>query len=275
VVLLTQTQRVINVIGFATNFEYRRTFLRKILGRVSELGRNESTPARRWASANSTSLEQWLSSLDSTLWKNAVDASTIIRKNSAVTISELESQGIDLGGAGSLELIYFWTRLIQPVNVLETGVAAGWSSYAFLSALEENGHGNLLSSDFPYFRIKNPEKYIGILVPDHLRNDNWRIEINGDDLNLPILLGSEAKLQLVHYDSDKRKLARKSFLKKIELYLDHDCVLIMDDIQNDLAFKEFAEYHNHVFTVIESQSKFVGVIFLGKYREVALQKCAH
>jgi hypothetical protein len=35
---------------------------------------------------------------------------------------------------------------------------AGFSSSAILTALKENGEGILYSSDFPYFRIKNPEK---------------------------------------------------------------------------------------------------------------------
>lgn len=259
-------EQLINTIRFASNSDSQRVLIQKIFTKVKNLRGSEAPHAEKWAKAHMTNLESWLESLDSALWQSSVTESEKIRNTSLPTISKLESQGIDLGGGGSLELIYFWTRRIKPDFVLETGVAAGWSSYAFLNALKANGNGKLLSSDFPYFRIKNPEKYIGILVPDKLRNGNWQVEINGDDLNLPKLLNSETKLQLIHYDSDKRKSGRVRFLSKIELYLDEDYVLIMDDIQNDLAFKEYVEKMNCTFRVISSEDKYVGVALFGRYQ---------
>jgi hypothetical protein len=117
----------------------------------------------------------------------------------------------------------------------------------------------------PYFRIKNPQSFIGILVPRELRSSNWQLEIQGDDLNIPRLLSHKSKLQLIHYDSDKRKSGRRKFLSRLERHLDDDCILIMDDIQNNLAFKEYVELNNKVFTVIRSEGKYVGIALLGKY----------
>jgi predicted O-methyltransferase YrrM len=259
-------KQFINIVRFASKSAHQRILVQKIFTKVKNSCGSEADYAEKWAKANMIDLENWLETLDSDLWRSSVTESEKIRNNSLPTISKLESQGIDLGGGGSLELIYFWTRRIKPDFVLETGVAAGWSSYAFLNALKANGIGKLLSSDFPYFRIKDPEKYIGILVPDELRNCDWQVEINGDDLNLPKLLNSETKLQLIHYDSDKRKSGRVRFLSKIELYLDEDYVLIMDDIQNDLAFKEYVEKMNCTFRVISCEGKYVGVALFGKYQ---------
>ena len=262
---IRRIDRVLNVLRFSLNPINSQVLLKKVFERVLEIGHDESISAEKWAKENSIPLKPWLETLDSSLWGETLVATELIRESCDATISNLLSEGIDLGGGGSLELLYFWTRKIRPLLVLESGVAAGWSSYAFLLALKENGSGTLLSSDLPYFRIKNPESFIGILVPKELRGPHWQLEIQGDDFNIPKLLSHGSKLQLIHYDSDKRKSGRKKFLERIERYLDSDCILIMDDIQNNLAFKEYVEFKNKVFTVIESEGKYVGIALLGRF----------
>lgn len=257
--------RVLNVIRFSLNPINSQILLKKIFERVLEFGHDESIFAEKWARDNSIPLKPWLETLDSSMWGETFVATELIRKNCNSTISKLEAEGIDLGGGGSLELLYFWTRKIRPSLILESGVAAGWSSYAFLLALNENKSGKLLSSDLPYFRIKNPESFIGILVPEELRGPHWQLEIQGDDFNLPKLLSQGNKLQLIHYDSDKRKSGRKKFLSRIERHLDEDCIIIMDDIQNNLAFKEYVGSKNLVYTLIESEGKYVGIALLGSF----------
>jgi predicted O-methyltransferase YrrM len=265
---MVQTRRIsraLNVLRFSLNPINSQILLKKIFERVLEFGHDESIFAEKWARDNSIPLKPWLEALDSSLWGETFVATDLIRENCNSTIFKLEAEGIDLGGGGSLELLYFWTRKIRPSLILESGVAAGWSSYAFLLALKENGVGKLLSSDLPYFRIKNPQSFIGILVPKELRGSHWQLEIQGDDLNIPRLVSHKSKLQLIHYDSDKRKSGRRKFLSSIQRHLDDDCILIMDDIQNNLAFKEYVEYNNKVFTVIQSEGKYVGIALLGRY----------
>ena len=97
---------------------------------------------------------------------------------------KLKALDYDLGGGGNSPLLYFLVRSMRPRIVVETGVAAGFSSSAILTALKENGEGILYSSDFPYFRIKNPEKYIGLLVDEELKG-NWTCLKQGDRFNLP------------------------------------------------------------------------------------------
>lgn len=193
-----------------------------------------------------------------------------IRALSEVKVKELLSLGIDLGGGGSIELLYFLTRKVIPKVILETGVAAGWSSFTLLSAVDKNkNNAILLSSDLPYFRIRKPEQYIGILVPEELRGKHWKLEIRGDDLNLLKLISEETKLQLVHYDRDKRKMGREKFLNTISKSLDNDSILVMDDIQNNLAFKEYVSKANLPYVVIKSEEKFVGIIFYGVWSNLA------
>ena len=51
-------------------------------------------------------------------------------------LSKLE---VSLGGGGNYILLYFLIIKFKPQNVVETGVAAGWSSLFILRALKKNG----------------------------------------------------------------------------------------------------------------------------------------
>ena len=263
-------KKILNVIKFSTSLSNLQVLLRKILEKVSEIGRDESEFAFQWADKKQVPIDIWLQNVERNLFLETLEAVETIRKQSQGTIKELQNTGIDLGGGGAIDLLYFFTRLIQPRRILETGVAAGWSSFAFLLAIERNGTGVLLSSDLPYFRIANPERYIGILVPEKYRSDNWQLEMKGDQFNLPKLLDISKKLELVHYDSDKRKASRIAFLNTIEKFIADDAIVIMDDIQNNLAFRDFVVDSKLTYTVVKSEGKFVGVILLGKYRNLIL-----
>src|SRR5690606_10727627 len=56
---------------------------------------------------------------------------------------------VKMGGPGALELIYYACEFAGAKNVVETGVAYGWSSLATLLSLEKR-NGTLYSSDMPY-----------------------------------------------------------------------------------------------------------------------------
>ena len=101
----------------------------------------------------------------------------------------------------------FLTRLLTPDVIVETGVADGWSSHAFLAGSNDNGAGHLYSSDFPYFRESDPERTIGRLVPAELKG-RWTLLTAGDEKNMPQVLDSVTSVYLFHYDSDKRPVGR-------------------------------------------------------------------
>lgn len=126
-------------------------------------------------------------------------------------------------------------RYYKPQVIVETGVAAGFSSQAFLSALEENGNGKLYSSDFPYFRLEDSEQYIGVLVEARLRV-NWQLYVQGDEINLKAILPQVKQIDLFHYDSDKRYKGRNAAQALVKPKLSANAVLIMDDIQDNAFF---------------------------------------
>ena len=70
----------------------------------------------------------------------------------------------------------------MPNIVVETGVAACWSSLSILRGLNKNRNWNLYSIYFPYFRLYTPEQYIGILPKNELNRMDWFLDISGDDV---------------------------------------------------------------------------------------------
>ena len=74
------------------------------------------------------------------------------------------------GGGGAYDLLYFLVMKVKPKNVVETGVASGWSTTAILTALDRLQQGELFSGDMPYKDRSYSEEAIGILVDENLKN---------------------------------------------------------------------------------------------------------
>lgn len=167
----------------------------------------------------------------------------------------------DLGGGGYVPALYFITRYMRPDCIVETGVSAGYSSSAFLSAIKVNGMGRLYSSDFPHFRLLNPEQYIGVLVEEELK-DNWDLFIDGDQANIPRILEQiDHHIDLFHYDSDKTYSGRKFAMTAVEQKLCPSSLILMDDIQDNSFFHDYVEDKGcPTCRIYEFEGKYVGLI---------------
>ncbi len=165
-----------------------------------------------------------------------------------------------MGGGGIYPFLYFITLFTKPDCIVETGVGAGFSSYAFLAAIKVNGRGKLYSSDFPYFRLPDPESYIGIVVEESLK-DNWELYIDGDEANLPRILNSIKEVDIFHYDSDRTYSGRKMAMSLIERSLSEDGIILMDDIQDNSFFRDYVEEKNaQSWYIFKFKGKYVGMI---------------
>ena len=147
---------------------------------------------------------------------------------------------VKMGGSGHIHLLYDCVRLLKAQNVLETGVAYGWSSLAILKALFENDIGKLFSVDMPYPRQKN-ENDVGIVVPQYLRK-NWTLIRKPDNPGiLDALKKAGGKIDLCHYDSDKSWWGRSYAYPILWKSLNVGGLFISDDIQDNLYFYEFVK----------------------------------
>ena len=241
------------------NFFKKNYFLVIVKKIFKKFEKNTSVEAKKWAVENNKrSIEEFFCSVDAPLYDEIKIEIKSIQEFAQNKISKLT---VPLGGGGNYILLYFLIRKFKLLNIVETGVAAGWTSLAILRALKKNGKGFLYSSDFPYFRLENPEKYIGYLAKDESNKDNWFLDIRGDDIALPEIVKKldNNTIDLFHYDSDKSYSGRVNALRILSSKINSKTIIIFDDIQNNLHFKEFVNKSSKDFSVYEFEGKFIGI----------------
>jgi predicted O-methyltransferase YrrM len=248
---------VLNILTNMLRPGYFRVMAGKLGRRLSE-GRRDDVAAESdaWCAERVEDVDAFARSLDANLWQEACEFGDTLKTRAAEKLAALD---FDLGGGGDYRLLYFLARLRSPRVVVETGVAAGYSSTAILTALDAVGDGKLYSSDFPYFRLANPERYIGFLVDEPLRK-RWHLHIEGDEKNLPAICAECGPIDLFHYDSDKYYAGRNRALAMVEPYLADKAIVIIDDIQNDLFFRDYVERRGLPYRVFGFWDKYLGVI---------------
>ncbi|MFP7656865.1 class I SAM-dependent methyltransferase [Chryseobacterium proteolyticum] len=163
---------------------------------------------------------------------------------------------IKMGGPGALELIYYACEFSQAKNVVETGVAYGWSSLASLLSLEKR-NGTLYSSDMPYLG-QNGDQYVGYVVPENLKR-NWKLFRFADKESLPKIFVENKIFDVIHYDSDKSYNGMSWAYNELYSHLRSGGVFISDDIGDNSAYQDFCEKNHIETTIIEMDNKFVGI----------------
>ena len=241
------------------NFTKKKYFFSIIKKIFKRLEVDTSVEAKKWAKLNTKqTTEDFCKSIDSLLYDEVKSDTSFIEKEAKEKLSKLN---VFFGGRGNYILVYFLIRKFKLLNIVETGVAAGWTSLAILRALKKNGKGNLYSSDFPYFRLPDPEKFIGILVPKHYK-ENWCLYIKGDENNIKEIKKKIKSVDLVHYDSDKTYNGRQNFIKMISNLVHNQTFLIMDDLHNDSFFLDYVNKHKQLnWKILNVNNYFIGLIY--------------
>lgn len=247
-----RTSTLRNVARNALRPHYLPVMARKVASRLRPSHRDA---AIAWAASRAESLNDFAAALDPELWAESEAWGAEFRVEAR---RRLDQSAVPLAGAGHFQLVHFLVRHLKPEVVLETGVAAGYTSQAILSAMDRNGVGTLYSSDFPYFRLDAPERYVGCLVDDRLRS-RWHLALNGDRANLAELLPRIERIDLVHYDSDKSVEGREFVMDAIGSRLNPDSVLVMDDIDDNTFFRDWVERTGASYRVFGGGRKFVGL----------------
>ena len=193
-----------------------------------------------WCLWKSTAFEPWARELDSTLWGETLDISNRIYRDAARAIAGLPitggQPGVIGGGGCDVRKLYFLARYTKPEVIVETGVSAGYSSRAFLEAIQANGFGRLYSSDLP---IHLTEEQVVCIVPDPMR-ENWELYYEVDDVNIPHILNRVETVDLFHYDSDKSVSAKEHVVGMVLERMTSDGLIIIDDIDRDAFFRKFS-----------------------------------
>jgi predicted O-methyltransferase YrrM len=248
---------MINIVRNALRPGYGGEMLRKLSLRWRERGAAARREMIEWCRQRQADSAAWARSMDDRLWD---EASAFAREQRERAVQKSDELGIPVGGAGFYELLYFLVRFLRPETIVETGVAFGFSSRAFLRALAENDkdRGKLYSSDFPYFRLGEPERIIGCLVEPELRT-RWVLLIGSDRKNLMRIAADVATIDLLHYDSDKSYSGRRFALRMLGPRLAEDALVLFDDIQDNAHFRDWVEEERRAHLVFEFGGKWIGL----------------
>lgn len=250
---------VVNIIRNAIRPGYFGTMAHKLVLRASGVFRHEDSAATRsWCEKHVQDAAHFARSMDSILWDEAEAFGEAFAESATKKTSSL---GVRLGGGGHYPLAYFLTRLYRPAVTVETGVAAGYTSAAILAAMDRNGTGHLYSSDFPYFRLAEPEKYVGCLVEEPLKT-RWSLYVNGDRANIPAILAQVGQIDFFHYDSDKSYAGRRWAMQAISSRLAPRSIVLMDDVQDNRYFRDFVERADVPFRIFGFEGKYLGAVGL-------------
>jgi predicted O-methyltransferase YrrM len=241
-----------NIARNALRPHYLPVMMRKVAARLRPSHHDEAV---QWAAATAESLTDFGTSLDADLWAESEVWAAEFRASAR---ARLDALAVPLGGGGQFQLVHFLVRYLKPRVVLETGVAAGWTSQAILSALEQNGAGTLYSSDFPYFRLDDPERYVGCLVDEGLKS-RWHLALNGDRANLTEFAPQMGEIDFVHYDSDKSVEGRQFAMDTIAKQLRPGAVVVMDDIDDNTFFRDWVSATDRGCRVFARGRKYVGL----------------
>jgi hypothetical protein len=155
---------------------------------------------------------------------------------------KIQSFDFNWGGQGNISLNYSIAHYLQATHVVETGVAYGWSSMSLLKSISEQKQGTLISVDMPFWGTKH-ENQIGCVVPPILKK-YWSLIRLPDRDALPKILNNKRKFHMCHYDSDKTYDGKSWALPKLWDSIKSGGVLICDDVNDNLAFKDFCEERN-------------------------------
>ena len=210
--------------------------------------------ARKWCEKYLVSYEECISKLGFKSINKEVFPMDYVKE----VERKLKISKSDFGGQGHIVLIYAVCENLKAVKALETGVAYGWSSAAILQSISKRS-GKLISVDMPMLK-QTDYHLIGVAVDENLKS-NWELlrEPDRHGLNKAIKKHNYS-FDIAHYDSDKSYYGRKWSQPLIWKYLRKGGVFISDDIEDNVAFKEFVESKNLDFFVLKFEGKYVGVI---------------
>jgi len=150
---------------------------------------------------------------------------------------KIRSFDFNWGGQGNISLNYSIAHHLKATHIIETGVAYGWSSMSLLKAIDVQETGSLTSVDMPFWGTKH-EDQIGCVVPQVLKN-KWTLIRLPDRDALPKILNDNKKFDMCHYDSDKSYEGKTWALPKLWGKIKTGGVLICDDANDNLAFRDF------------------------------------
>jgi len=158
----------------------------------------------------------------------------------------------------SRKFLYLLCRIVQPRNIIETGVAYGLSSLYILSAMNKNNSGNLYSID-SIFRPWQSKEMIGAIIPEKLQK-RWKLILGKSNLELDKLFNKIDDVEIFIHDSlHTYKNMTFEFDCAINK-INKNGIIISDDILDNDAFYNFTKNKKRKKYVVKVNNVAIGLI---------------
>jgi len=153
------------------------------------------------------------------------------------------------GDPGLVRAVWHSVRHLQPANVVETGVARGFTTRFILEGLERNGAGQLWSIDAPPLLKPELLGQVGAAVLDRLHH-RWSYIRGSSAQQLPGLLCRLGEIDLFVHDSRHTERNVRFELDQAWAALRPGGILIVDDIDLNRGFSSFTQmFSGHRFLI--------------------------
>ena len=167
------------------------------------------------------------------LWPRTVDSV----RSAGIDVGPASFAGFNDGDTALVRAIWCITRHLHPKQVVETGVAHGFTSRFILEALERNGSGQLSSIDRPPLDPATRRR-VGIAVSCELRH-RWDLIARSSQRCLPGLLRRLGSIDLFIHDSLHTKRNVCFELSHAWAALRPGGILVVDDVDTNAGFGSF------------------------------------
>jgi hypothetical protein len=228
-------------IWFLRHPEFYPEFGRRVLGRIKVAGKDrraEKAEAVGWCEQNATDTNSAIRQITGLKGFQPFQQKFMEQiKIGQEILQQFPPMGE--GCAGNIALIYQLAEHYQVMRVIETGVAAGWSSFAFLQSLRNRPGSTLVSTDMPY-SFEEADQYVGCVVPAELK-PMWHLLRFPDRQSLPKALQILPTIDMCHYDSDKSYDGRLWAYSALWQALRPGGIFISDDIDDNWGFHDFCQ----------------------------------
>jgi hypothetical protein len=157
-------------------------------------------------------------------------------------------------GPGASALVFILCLISTPKKIIETGVAAGFSSNVILSALEKNNHGTLVSLDIT--------DKVGELIDADLKN-RWSLEVLPPYKRLAAFnsfLERNYETTMFLHDSDHSVSWQISEFQGVMDWLPSIKYIIFDDISSGLIGYIQENYPHLEIHLIDEGRKYSGFV---------------
>jgi Methyltransferase domain len=145
--------------------------------------------------------------------------------------------GFNDGDTALVRAVWCLVRHLKPQQVVETGVAHGFTSRFILDALTRNGAGHLASIDRPPLDPETRAR-VGIAVPPELRS-RWNLIAGSSRQRLPGVLKGLGTIDLFVHDSLHTERNVRFELDRAWAALRPGGAMVIDDIDSNGGFGSF------------------------------------